>query len=158
MGFGFPAAIGAKLGRPNERVVAICGDGSFQMNMQEFSTAVANDLDLKIILINNGHHGMVRQWQTLFFDGNYSCCKFELNPDYVKLAQSYGAKAFRIDSPVDLEGSFKEGLSTKGVVLMEVMVDPTEMVYPMLSPGGTMDDMLLSPEDQVPDGPVPDMA
>ena len=158
MGFGFPAAIGAKLGRPNERVVAICGDGSFQMNMQEFSTAVANDLDLKIILINNGHHGMVRQWQTLFFDGNYSCCKFELNPDYVKLAQSYGAKAFKIDSPVDLEGSFKEGLSTKGVVLMEVMVDPTEMVYPMLSPGGTMDDMLLSPEDQVPDGPVPDMA
>jgi acetolactate synthase-1/2/3 large subunit len=158
MGFGFPAAIGAKLGRPNERVLAICGDGSFQMNMQEFSTAVANDLDLKIILIKNGHHGMVRQWQTLFFEGNHSCCKFELNPDYVKLAQSYGAKAFRIDSPVDLEASFKEGLSTKGVVLMEVVVDPTEMVYPMLTPGGTMDDMMFSPEDQVPGGLVPDMA
>ena len=102
--------------------------------------------------------GWLGSGKLFFFDGNYSCCKFELNPDYVKLAQSYGAKAFKIDSPVDLEGSFKEGLSTKGVVLMEVMVDPTEMVYPMLSPGGTMDDMLLSPEDQVPDGPVPDMA
>ncbi len=158
MGFGFPAAIGAKLGRPNERVLAICGDGSFQMNMQEFSTAVGNNLDLKIILINNGAHGMVRQWQTLFFESNYSCSEFELSPDYVKLAQSYGAKAFRIDSPKDLEASFREGLSTKGVVLMEVIVDPTEMVYPMLSPGGTMDEMLLSPEDQVPDGPVPDMA
>jgi acetolactate synthase-1/2/3 large subunit len=115
-------------------------------------------LDLKIILIKNGHHGMVRQWQTLFFEGNHSCCKFELNPDYVKLAQSYGAKAFRIDSPVDLEASFKEGLSTKGVVLMEVVVDPTEMVYPMLTPGGTMDDMMFGPEDQVPGGLVPDMA
>ena len=158
MGFGFPAAIGAKLGRPNDTVLAICGDGSFQMNMQEFSTAVENQLDLKIILINNGHHGMVRQWQTLFFDKNYSCCKFDLNPDYVKIAQSYGAKAFKIDSPNDLEGSFKEGLSTKGVVLMEVVVDHTEMVYPMLTPGGTMDDMLLSPDDPIPDGPVPDMS
>ena len=158
MGFGFPAAIGAKLGRPNDRVLAICGDGSFQMNMQEFSTAVKNDLDLKIILINNGHHGMVRQWQTLFFDKNYSCCKFDLNPDYVKLAESYGAKAFRIDSPYDLEASFKEGLSTKGVVLMELMVDSTEMVYPMLTPGGTMDDMLFDANDEIPEGPVPDMA
>ena len=158
MGFGFPAAIGAKLGRPNDTVLAICGDGSFQMNMQEFSTAVENNLDLKIILINNGHHGMVRQWQTLFFDKNYSCCKFDLNPDYVKIAQSYGAKAFKIDSPNDLEGSFKEGLSTKGVVLMEVVVDHTEMVYPMLTPGGTMDDMLLCPDDPIPDGPVPDMS
>ena len=158
MGFGFPAAIGAKLGRPNDRVLAICGDGSFQMNMQEFSTAVKNNLDLKIILINNGHHGMVRQWQTLFFEKNYSCCKFDLNPDYVKLAQSYGAKAFRIDSPYDLEASFKEGLSTKGVVLMELIVDSTEMVYPMLTPGGTMDEMLFDAKDEIPDGPVPDMA
>ena len=101
---------------------------------------------------------MVRQWQTLFFDKNYSCCKFDLNPDYIKIAQSYGAKAFKIDSPVDLESSLKEGLSTKGVVLMEVVVDHTEMVYPMLTPGGTMDDMLLDPSDPVPEGPVPDMA
>ena len=158
MGFGFPAAIGARLGRKKDTVLAVCGDGSFQMNMQEFSTAVANNLDLKIILINNGHHGMVRQWQTLFFNQNYSCCKFDMNPDYIKIAQSYGAKAFRIDSPNDLEGSLKEGLSTKGVVLMELIVDHTEMVYPMLTPGGTMDDMLLNPEDPVPDGPVPDMA
>ena len=77
-----------------------------------------------------------------------------MNPDYIKIAQSYGAKAFRIDSPNDLEGSLKEGLSTKGVVLMELIVDHTEMVYPMLTPGGTMDDMLLNSEDPVPDGPV----
>jgi len=158
MGFGFPAAIGAKLGRPNDTVLAVCGDGSFQMNMQEFSTAVANNLDLKIVLINNGHHGMVRQWQTLFFNSNYSCSKFDLNPSYVKIAQSYGAKAFTIDSPKDLESSLKEGFSTKGVVLMEVIVDHTEMVYPMLTPGGTMDSMLFSPDDPVPDGPVPDMS
>ena len=158
MGFGFPAAIGAKLGRPNDTVLGICGDGSFQMNMQEFSTAVENNLDLKIILINNGHHGMVRQWQTLFFNKNYSCCKFDLNPDYVKLAKSYGAKSFRIESPKHLESSIKEGFSTKGVVLMEIVVDHTEMVYPMLTPGGTMNDMLFSPDDPVPDGPIPDMS
>ena len=81
-----------------------------------------------------------------------------MNHDYIKVAQSYGAKAFKIDSPVDLESSLKEGLSTKGVVLMEVVVDHTEMVYPMLTPGGTMDDMLLDPSDPVPEGPVPDMA
>ena len=158
MGFGFPAAIGARFGRKKDAVLAICGDGSFQMNMQEFGTAVANNLDLKIVLINNGHHGMVRQWQTLFFDKNYSCCKFDMNPDYIKVAQSYGAKAFKIDSPFDLESSLKEGLSTKGVVLMEIVVDHTEMVYPMLTPGGTMDDMLLDPSDPIPEGPVPDMA
>ena len=158
MGFGFPAAIGAKLGRPNDMGLAICGDGSFQMNMQEFSTAVENNLDLKIILINNGHHGMVRQWQTLFFNKNYSCCKFDLNPDYVKIAESYGAKSFKIESPKHLESSIKEGFSTKGVVLMEVVVDHTEMVYPMLTPGGTMDEMLFSPDDPIPDGPVPDMS
>ncbi len=158
MGFGFPAAIGAKLGRPNDTVLGICGDGSFQMNMQEFSTAVENNLDLKIILINNGHHGMVRQWQTLFFNKNYSCCKFDLNPDYVKLAKSYGAKSFRIESPKHLESSIKEGFSTKGVVLMEIVVDHTEMVYPMLTPGGTMNDMLFSPDDPIPDGPIPDMS
>lgn len=158
MGFGFPAAIGAKFGRKNDIVLAVCGDGSFQMNMQEFSTAVSNNLNLKIILINNGHHGMVRQWQTLFFNKNYSCCKFDLNPDYINIAKSYGAKAFQISSPKDLESSLREGLSTKGVVLIELIVDHTEMVYPMLTPGGTMDDMLLNPEDPIPDGPVPDMA
>jgi acetolactate synthase-1/2/3 large subunit len=158
MGFGFPAAIGAKLGRPKDMVIAVCGDGSFQMNMQEFSTAVENNLDLKIILINNGHHGMVRQWQTLFFDKNYSCCKFDLNPDYTKIAKSYGAKSFRIDSPKDLKSSIKEGFSTKGVVLMEIVVDHTEMVYPMLTPGGTMDNMLFGPDDPIPSGPIPDMS
>jgi acetolactate synthase-1/2/3 large subunit len=158
MGFGFPAAIGAKLGRPKDMVLAVCGDGSFQMNMQEFSTAVENNLDLKIILINNGHHGMVRQWQTLFFNKNYSCCKFDLNPDYVKIAKSYGAKSFKIDSPKHLEASIKEGFSTKGVVLMEIVVDYTEMVYPMLTPGGTMDNMLFGPDDIVPAGPVPDLS
>ena len=126
--------------------------------MQEFSTAVSNNLNLKIILINNGHHGMVRQWQTLFFNKNYSCCKLDLNPDYINIAKSYGAKAFQISSPKDLESSLREGLSTKGVVLIELIVDHTEMVYPMLTPGGTMDDMLLNPEDPIPDGPVPDMA
>ena len=77
-----------------------------------------------------------------------------MNPDYVKIAQSYGAKSFKIESPKHLESSIKEGFSTKGVVLMEVVVDHTEMVYPMLTPGGTMDDMIISQEDRIPDGPV----
>ena len=156
MGFGFPAAIGAKLADQRHGLAIL--EMALSNEYAKFSTAVENNLDLKIILINNGHHGMVRQWQTLFFNKNYSCCKFDLNPDYVKIAQSYGAKSFKIESPKHLESSIKEGFSTKGVVLMEVVVDHTEMVYPMLTPGGTMDEMLFSPDDPIPDGPVPDMS
>ena len=147
MGFGFPAAMGAKFGAPNEQVIAVCGDGSFQMNFQELATAVENNMDLKIIVFNNKHHGMVRQWQTMFFESNYSASKFEVLPDFVMLAESFGAKGIRASKPEEVDSTLKEGLNSEGVVLIEVEVDPEEMVYPMIEPGGTMNEMILQPAD-----------
>lgn len=147
MGFGFPAAIGAKFARPDKQVICVCGDGSFQMNMQELATAVENRMDLKIILMNNRHHGMVRQWQTMFFDGNYSASYFEVLPDFVQLAESFGARGLRAERPEDVESTLKEGLSTEGVVLIEMMVDCEELVYPMIAPGGAMNEMILGASD-----------
>lgn len=147
MGFGFPAAIGAKFARPNERVIAVCGDGSFQMNFQELATAMEQKLDLKIVVFNNRHHGMVRQWQTMFFDKNYSSSYFEVLPDFVKLAEAFGARGFRCSEPDNLESTFTEGLNTPGVVLMEIVVDCEEMVYPMIAPGASMNQMIMYPVD-----------
>lgn len=147
MGFGFPAAMGAKFACPDKQVVCVCGDGSFQMNMQELATAVENHMDLKIVLLNNRHHGMVRQWQTMFFEGNYSASYFEVLPDFVKLAESFGAKGLSAKRPEDLEPTLKEGLSSEGVVLMEIFVDCEELVYPMIAPGGAMNDMILGAAD-----------
>ena len=147
MGFGFPAAIGAKFACPDKQVICVCGDGSFQMNMQELATAVENRMDLKIILMNNRHHGMVRQWQTMFFDGNYSASYFEVLPDFVQLAESFGARGLRAERPEDVESTLKEGLSTEGVVLIEMMVDCEELVYPMIAPGGAMNEMILGASD-----------
>ena len=147
MGFGFPAAIGAKFARPNDMVICVSGDGSFQMNMQELATAVENNMDLKIIVINNEHHGMVRQWQTLFFNSNYSASHFDVMPDFVKLAEAFGAKGLRAKRPDELEATLREGLFTEGVVLIEVVVDYEEMVYPMIAPGGAMNEMILEPAD-----------
>ncbi len=147
MGFGFPAAMGAKFAKPEDLVVCVSGDGSFQMNMQELAVAVEHNLDLKIIVFNNEHHGMVRQWQTMFFNGNYSSSKFNVLPDFVKLAEAFGAKGFKAERPEDLETVLKKGLETKGVVLMEIKVDPEEMVYPMIEPGAPMNRMIFEPVD-----------
>jgi acetolactate synthase-1/2/3 large subunit len=147
MGFGFPAAMGAKFAKPNELVISVSGDGSFQMNMQELATAVENKMDIKIVLLNNRHHGMVRQWQTLFFNSNYSGSYFEVLPDFVKLAESFGAKGLRATRPDELEATLREGIFSEGVVLIEVVVDCEEMVYPMIAPGGAMNEMILDPVD-----------
>lgn len=147
MGFGFPAAMGAKFAKPDELVISVAGDGSFQMNMQELATAVENKMDIKIVLFNNRHHGMVRQWQTLFFNSNYSGSYFEVLPDFVKLAESFGAKGLRATRPDELEATLREGIYSEGVVLIEVVVDCEEMVYPMIAPGGAMNEMILDPVD-----------
>ena len=147
MGFGFPAAMGAKFAAPDKQVIAVCGDGSFQMNFQELATAVENRMDLKIVLFNNNHHGMVRQWQTMFFDSNYASSKFDVLPDFKMLAECFGATGLRATKPEEVEATLKEGLNTKGVVLMEIVADPEEMVYPMITPGGAMNDMILQPVD-----------
>lgn len=147
MGFGFPAAMGAKFAAPDKQVIAVCGDGSFQMNFQELATAVENNMDLTIVLFNNKHHGMVRQWQTMFFDSNYASSKFEVLPDFVMLAESFGARGLRASKPEEIDATLKEGLSTEGVVLIEIVADPEEMVYPMIAPGGAMNDMIMQPVD-----------
>lgn len=147
MGFGFPAAMGAKFAAPDKQVIAVCGDGSFQMNFQELATAVENKMDLTIVLFNNQHHGMVRQWQTMFFNSNYASSKFEVLPDFVMLAESFGAKGLKAKKPEEIDATIKEGLNTEGVVLIEVVVDPEEMVYPMIAPGGAMNDMIMQPVD-----------
>lgn len=147
MGFGFPAAMGAKFAKPNERVISVCGDGSFQMNTQELATAVEHNMDLTIIVFKNRHHGMVRQWQTMFFEKNYSASYFEVLPDFVKLAEAFGAKGMYINRPEQVEPTLKEVLNMEGVVLLEIEVDCEEMVYPMIAPGAAMNEMILDPVD-----------
>ena len=143
MGFGLPAAIGAKAACPDKTVVDIAGDGSIQMNSQELMTAVESRLDVKIVILNNRYLGMVRQWQELFYDKVYSATNMENAPDFVKLADAYGAKGFRCDDPAKVEETLKEGLNTPGTVIMEFVVEREESVYPMVPAGKSITDMLL---------------
>ncbi len=143
MGFGLPAAIGAKAACPDKVVVDIAGDGSIQMNSQELMTAVESKLDVKIVILNNRYLGMVRQWQELFYDKVYSATNMENAPDFVKLADAYGAKGFRCDDPAKVEETLKEGLNTPGTVIMEFVVEREESVYPMVPAGKSITDMLL---------------
>jgi len=134
MGFGFPAAIGAKLARPEKQVFCIAGDGSFQMNVQELATAVSNGIDVKVAIINNGCLGMVRQWQELFFEGRYSYSSLAGSPDFVKLAQAYGATGLRAATPEEVPGVLEQALKTPGPVIMDFVVEAEENVYPMVAP------------------------
>ena len=147
MGSGFPFAIGAKVGKPERLVINIAGDGSFQMNMQELATAVENKLGIKIIIMKNGLHGMVGQWQRIFYGSRYSASKFEVQANYKALAESFGAIGFRVKSPSNLEKTLKKAIfdvpSDKPVVV-EVSVDPLENVYPMIPPGSPPTEMILS--------------
>ncbi|MFM9023160.1 MAG: biosynthetic-type acetolactate synthase large subunit, partial [Solirubrobacterales bacterium] len=135
MGFGLPAAIGAKVGCPDREVVCVTGDGSIQMNVQELATCVTEEIDVKIFIMNNGSLGMVRQWQELFWDENYSHVHFSESPDFVKLAEAYGMKAFRMTDKATLVDEMKAALATPGPVLCDVRVTPGENVYPMIAPG-----------------------
>ena len=143
MGFGLPAAIGAKAAQPDKLVVCVAGDGSVQMNSQELMTAVESGLDIKIVILNNRFLGMVRQWQELFYDRAYAATNMEGAPDFVKLAEAYGAKGFRCDDPGQVTETLKKGLNTEGTVIMEFVVEREESVYPMVPAGGAITDMLL---------------
>ncbi len=143
MGFGLPAAIGAQMACPDALVVDVAGDGSIQMNIQEMATAVQYNLPIKIIILNNRYLGMVRQWQDLFFDKRYSSTTLDHNPDFVKLAEAFGAKGLRATKPEEVESVLKEGLEYKGTVIMEFVVDREENVYPMVPAGKAITDMLL---------------
>jgi acetolactate synthase I/II/III large subunit len=143
MGFGFPAAIGAQIAFPNKRVIDIAGDGSIQMNIQEMATAVRYNLPIKIVILNNGYLGMVRQWQELFYDKCYACTGMDASPDFIKLAEAYGAVGLRAVKPEEVETVLKEGLSTPKTVIMDFVVAPEECVYPMVPAGAPITEMLL---------------
>ena len=146
MGFGFPAAIGAQLAQPNELVCAIVGDGGFQMTMYELATAVYLKLPLKILIINNHFLGMVRQWQNLFWENRLSGVDLVGNPDFVKLAESYGCKAFRIKRSSDVRTVLQKALAwTEGPVVIDAEVSKEDNVFPMIPAGSSISDMILGP-------------
>lgn len=159
MGYGFPGAIGAKLGNPDTPVIAISGDGGMQMNIQEFATAVLEELPVILCVFNNTYLGMVRQWQKLFYGKRYGMTDLRsgalsrrtngeekpvYTPDFVKLAESYGAKGIRVTNRDEVAAAFEEAKkNTKVPTLIEFIIDPEEMVYPMIQPGGTLEEMIL---------------
>jgi acetolactate synthase-1/2/3 large subunit len=142
MGFGFPASIGAQVARPGELVIDIAGDGSFQMTLQELATAVQYALPVKVCIINNRYLGMVRQWQELFWDGHYSHTCMECQPDFVKLAEAYGAEGYRIDHPADLEEGLRTDFKSEAPAVIDIRVKREANVYPMIPAGGTVHDMM----------------
>jgi len=142
MGFGFPASIGAQFGRPDKMVFDIAGDGSIQMISQEFATAVVNKLPIKIILLNNGTLGMVKQWQELFYNERYSETCVRGCVDFVKLVEAYGGIGFRVKEKKDVEKTIKEAMSINNLVLIDFWIDPDENVFPMVAPGSPISEML----------------
>jgi acetolactate synthase I/II/III large subunit len=161
MGFGLPAAIGAQFGCPDRTVVLIAGDGSIQMNFQELVVAVEHRLPVKVMVLNNGHLGMVRQWQEMFYNREYSATRLGqgdrgLNekipagrpegylPDFVKLAEAHGADALRVSDPESMRTALRKALAIDGPVLIECLVEPTENVYPMVPPGASLTEMVHS--------------
>lgn len=142
MGFGFPAAMGAQIAKPDELVFVIAGDGSIQMNIQELATCVEYHIPLKVVIINNGYLGMVRQWQEQLYDKHYSQTKIS-GPDFVKLAEAYGAKGILVEKESDIEPAIKEALAYDGPVFIECRVDAFETVYPWVLAGQPLHKMLL---------------
>jgi acetolactate synthase-1/2/3 large subunit len=143
MGFGFPAALGAQIAFPDRQVIAFVGDGGFQMTAQELATAVQYQTNIKIIVMNNNYLGMVRQWQEIFYDRAYSHVNMQWLPDFVKLAEAYGAVGLRATRPDQLSGVLQRGLATPGVVVMDILVSEEESVYPMVPAGAGLKEMVL---------------
>jgi len=142
MGFGLPAAMGAKVGCPDETVVCVAGDGSVQMNMQELATCAQEGIAIKVFVMNNGYLGMVRQWQELFWDKRYSHVDMGQWPDFVKVAEAYGATGMRFEDKRTLVSDMKEALATEGPVLVDVRVTREENTYPMIPAGQPARDMV----------------
>jgi len=150
MGFGLPAAIGVQMAHPKATVACITGESSIQMCIQELATCIQYDLPLKIMLLNNGYMGMVRQWQEFFYESRYSHSGMSVTPDFVKLAEAYGHVGMRIEKPEELEGAVQEAFGLKDrLVFMDVVVDPAENVYPMIAAGKGQHEMYLSPESEL---------
>src|SRR3984893_4473122 len=143
MGYGLPAGIGAKFAAPDRTVIVVSGDGSIQMNIQELGTAVQYNVDIKVVILNNYFLGMVRQWQEKFYQERYSYSAMSV-PNFVMLAEAYGARGFRIEKQSELAGTMKEAFNTPGPVLIDVVIPKEEAVMPMIPPGGAMSEMLFA--------------
>lgn len=151
MGASLPMAIGVKLARPEERVWSISGDGGFQMNAQELGTIMEQQIDVKIIILNNGYLGMVRQWQTLFFDGRYAGTPM-MSPDFGLLAQAYGIPHRKIEKPEDVGPALQQAIDHKGSIVLEFICDPSEVILPMIPSGGGFEDMIVKrPGQELPE-------
>jgi acetolactate synthase-1/2/3 large subunit len=142
MGFGFPAAMGAKKGRPDKVVFDIAGDGSFQMNSQELATVVKNDIPVIVAILNNGFLGMVRQWQDLFFDKRYSFTSIDDSVDFVKLAEAYGAFGLRVTKPEEVGPALKEAVDSLRPTVIDFVVEREENVSPMVPAGAAINEIL----------------
>jgi acetolactate synthase-1/2/3 large subunit len=149
MGFGVPAAIGAQFARPDKLVFAIAGDGGFQMSVPELATIASHGLPIKIVVMNNGYLGMVRQWQTLFYNNRLSSVELDCFPDAEKLAAAYGFKGRTVDKPWELASALEAAVKEPGPYLLNVKVSPMENVYPMVPAGGAINEMVLGAPEPV---------
>jgi len=141
MGYGFPAAMGAKIGRPESIVFDVAGDGSIQMNIQELATCVCNKINVKVAILNNGYLGMVRQWQELFYKKRYSHTRL-YNPDFVKLAESYGAMGILVTKKEEVRVALDRAIAADNVVFIDFQIEPEENVYPMVPVGEAINNMI----------------
>jgi len=149
MGFGVPSALGAQFSRPDKLVFAICGDGGFQMSIPELATIANFELPVKIIVMNNGYLGMIRQWQELFYNNRLCSAKLDTFPDPEKLAGAYGFKGRTVERPSQLRQALEEAVNEPGPYLLNVRVSPFENVYPMVPAGGAVNEMVLAPPQPV---------
>jgi acetolactate synthase-1/2/3 large subunit len=149
MGFGLPASIGAQFARPDKLVFALVGDGGFQMSIPELATIANHALPIKIIVMNNGYLGMVRQWQELFYNNRLSAVQLDSFPDPEKLAGAYGFKGRTVESPAELRGALEAAVKEPGPYLLNVRVMPYENVYPMVPAGGAINEMVMGPPEPV---------
>jgi acetolactate synthase-1/2/3 large subunit len=146
MGYGLPAALGAQFAHPDELVIAFVGDGGFQMTLSELATAVIHKLPVKIVIINNHYLGMVRQWQAMFFDNRLSGVDLDGNPNFVKLAEAYGCKGFRVKRSADVRRILQAALDySDGPCVIDIEVEKEDNVYPMIPSGASLNEMILEP-------------
>ena len=148
MGFALPAAIGAKMGRPDAEVWVIVGDGGFQMTMCELATAVQEGLDLNICIVNNGYLGMVRQWQEFFYERRYAATPMR-SPDFVKLAEAHGLLGLRVEKRGEVQDVVRQAREAEGTVLIDFRVEQEDSVYPMVPAGADLDAMIRRPHPSV---------
>ena len=144
MGFALPASLGAQLGAPDRTVVAVIGDGGFQMTIQELGTIAQNKLPVKIVLLNNHFLGMVRQWQELFFEKRYSFTELQ-NPDFIMIAKGFGIEGHKVDVRDDLEAGIQKMIDHKGPYLLEVTIEKEDNVFPMIPTGASVSEIKLEP-------------